>query len=223
MVLSGLRNRLGHMSTPKMPLSIGQLQAIFYTYPRSEINNVCWLAIMICFRTLLRKSNVVPDSLMDHVLLRGDVKFYDDYLTFAVCTTETLKKGEKPLIIPIMKTNSVGFCVWSMLRWHFSVYPAGPNSPILLCPAGGGLRPLLYREVLRFIKQSVSDIGLSGAAVGLHSLRHSGAMFLQQIGVPLHEIQLLGDWRPMAVLFYLSSTYEHKHEIQRHVVSCLES
>lgn len=127
-VLSGLRNRLGHTSTPKLPLDVHQLRGIFSSYRRSQLNNVCWLAVVVWFRKLLRKSNVVPDSMTDLVLRRHDVTYYEDYVTFTVRTTKTLKKGERPL---------------------------------------------------------------------------------------------LGNWKSMAVLFYLSSTYDRKLEIQRHVVQCL--
>lgn len=191
-------------------------------YERSELNNVCWIAIMLCFRTLLRKSNVVCKANTDHVLLRGDVTFYPEYLTLSVRTSKTLKKGERPFIIPVYDKCSVpGFCLWSLLRWHIVHYPAPLDSPLLLKRTNRGITPLLYTDVLKFLKDSVEKIGLSRSEVGLHSLRRSGAMFLQEIGIPLHEIQMLGDWRSLAVLYYLSSTYKRKLEIQKQVVMAL--
>lgn len=82
---------------------------------------------------------------------------------------------------------------------------------------------MLYRDVLRFLKESVLMLGIPPERFGLHSLRRSRAMYLQSLGVPLYEIQLLGDWRSMAVLLYLSSTYERKIEIQHVVVSSLNA
>lgn len=220
-VMAGLRNRLGHSSTPKLPLSVHQLKTMFGVYERSELNNVCWIAIMLCFRTLLRKSNVVRESNTDHVLLRGDVTFYPEYLTLSVRTSKTLKKGERPFVIPVYKCSVPGFCLWSLLRWHITYYPAPLDSPLLLKRMGFGVTPLLYTDVLKFLKDTVERIGLSRSDVGLHSLRRSGAMFLQEIGIPLHEIQMLGDWRSLAVLYYLSSTYERKLEIQKQVIRAL--
>lgn len=219
MLLSGLRNRLGHCSTPKKPLTVGQLQLMYNFFPKTAINNVCWLALIICFRTLLRKCNVLPDNSTSHTILRKDVVFYHDYVEFHVHTTKTRRKGEETLIIPIYRTSNRAFCVWQLLYEHFCLFPGQPDSPLLL----KGSQPLLYTDVMKFLKNCVTLIGLDQNSVGLHSLRRSGAMYLQSIGIPLYEIQLLGDWKSMAVLYYLSSTFDRKVHVQRIVINSLNS
>lgn len=219
MVLAGLRNRLGNCSTPKRPLSINQLQMMYNLFPKNNLNMVCWLAVIICFRTLLRKSNVLPDSATAHVLLRKDVTFYSDYVQFSVATTKTRRKGEERLIIPVYKTSNRIFCVWQLLYEHFSLFPASLDSPLLM----KGSQPLMYRDVMKFLKNCVCLMGLPKESVGLHSMRRSGAMFLQSIGIPLHEIQLLGDWKSMAVLYYLSSNFDRKVHVQSVVTASLDS
>lgn len=64
-------------------------------------------------------------------------------------------------------------------------------------------------------------IGLSDVSYGLHLMCRCGTMFLQSIGVPLYEIQLLGDWKSMAVLFYLASSLDRKKSIQKLVINSL--
>lgn len=93
-VLAGLKNRIGSQSSPTLPLTIEQLHKIWLLYPRSQLNDACWLAILICFCTLLRKSNVVLDDLSHHTLLRKDVEFYIDRVIFNVHTSKTRRKGE---------------------------------------------------------------------------------------------------------------------------------
>lgn len=88
-VLSGLKNRIGSETSPMLPLSIEQLNKIWLSYPRSPLNDGCWLCVLICFRTLLRKSNVVVDNLSNHTLLRKDVVFYHDKVVFSVYTSKT--------------------------------------------------------------------------------------------------------------------------------------
>lgn len=83
-VLAGLKNRIGCQSTPMLPLTIEQLKMIWSLYPRSPLNDVYWLATLICFRTLLRKSNVVVDDLSHHTLMRKDVIFLPDRVIFNV-------------------------------------------------------------------------------------------------------------------------------------------
>lgn len=111
--------------------------------------------------------------------------------------------------------------VFSQLKLHVICYPAPPSSPLLLKESARGLVPLMYRDVLRFLKNCITLTGIPADPVGLHSLRRSGAMFLQMIGVPLYEIQLLGDWKSMAVLLYLASTFDRKVQIQHMVVDQL--
>lgn len=53
LVMSGLRNRLGNRTTPKSPLTLDQLQMIYSLYPYTDLNDVCWLAVLFSFRTLL--------------------------------------------------------------------------------------------------------------------------------------------------------------------------
>lgn len=132
MVLSGLRNSLGHRSTPKKPLSVLQLQLIYNVYQKNPLNNVCWYAMMICFQTLLRKCNVVFDAATSHTLLRKDVIFYQYYVVFHVCTTKTRRKGEETLIIPVYRTANKAFCVWQLLYEHFCLFPGQQDSALLL-------------------------------------------------------------------------------------------
>lgn len=221
-VLAGLKRRLGSRSTPRIPLSVDQLIQIFRIYPRSAFNDVCWLAVIICFRTLLRKSNVVSDSSSDHVLLREDIQFFEDKVVFRMRTSKTRNKGEDVFEIPVMRCSNYGFCVYTQLWNHVNHYPAPQSSPLLLKCSRSGLVPLMYKDVLFFLKNCVKLLGLSADRVGLHSLRRSGAMFLQKIGIPLYEIQLLGDWKSMAVMLYLASTFTRKVEIQSVVVQELD-
>lgn len=222
-LLAGLKRRLGNRSVPKIPLSVQQLYQIYRIYPRSDINDSCWLAIIICFRTLLRKSNVVSDSVLDHTMLRGDVQFFEDRVVFNVRTTKTRGKGEEILEIPVLKCQKLGFCVFTQLWLHVHRFPAPSSSPLLLKMTKRGLSPLMYRDVLFFLKNSVKLLGTPADRVGLHSLRRSGAMFLQTIGIPLYEIQLLDDWKSMAVMLYLASTFSRKVEIQKTVTLELDS
>lgn len=112
-LLSGLKRRLGTTSTLKVLLNWIQLNQIFWSYPRSPLNDSCWLAIIICFRTLLRKSNVVSDKDNVHVLLREDVQFFHDRVVFRVRTSKTRMKGKEVLEIPVLVSGNFAFCVFS--------------------------------------------------------------------------------------------------------------
>lgn len=85
------------------------------------------------------------------------------------------------------------------------------------------MKPIMYHELLQFLKTAVTWIGLSAADVGLHSLRRSGAAFLHSIGVPLNDIQSAGDWSSMAVLLYLCTPFSRKCSIEMEVARVLEN
>lgn len=221
--MAGLKKRIGCLTSPRLPLTVEQLSDIYLNYPRSMLGDCCWLAVLISFRTLLRKSNVVLDDMSGHTILRKDVTFYPDKVVFKVHTTKTRRKGDETLVIPVNRTSKIGFCVWTLLSRHVVLYPAPLTSPLLLKGSSCGPVPLLYRDVLNFLKAEVQRLGLDSGRYGLHSLRRSGAMYLQRLGIPLYEIQLLGDWRSMAVMLYLSSSFERKVEIQHIVVSALNT
>lgn len=220
-MLAGLKRRVGVRSTPKLPLSIKQLSQIYWLYPRFPLNNACWLAIIICFHTLLRKSNVVYDKENVHVLLRSDVVFFPIRVVFNIRTSKTRNKGEEILEIPVVVSNNFAFCVYNQLKLHILRYPAPISSPLLVRESSKGLVPLMYRDVLKFLKNCVILLGIAADRVGLHFLRRSGAMFLQMAGIPLYEIQLLGDWKSMVVMLYLASTLDRKLQTQQLVVDRL--
>lgn len=95
--------------------------------------------------------------------------------------------------------------------------PASSYAPIFVF-AG---RPILYHEVLKYLKELVGLIGLNPADAGLHSMRRSGALFLQSLGIPLEEIMYMGDWASMSVLDYLVTTYDRKVSIENIVSQVL--
>lgn len=224
MILSGLRRILGGISVPKDPLTVSQLRRMYLCVKNTEYEELCWLAICFSFRTLLRKSNFLPDKKTEsHLLTRGDVVFHHDCLIVNVNSTKTLIKGERVLKIPLLRTIDYTFDVYTRLKHHFLTTPSGLEEPLFLKRTSKGLEPLMYKDVLKKIKDLVNLIGLDPGNIGLHSLRRSGASFLHEIGVPLEDIRMAGDWRSMAVLLYLVNPFSKKIELENRVVSALSN
>ena len=80
LVLSGIKSQLWDYSSQKIPLSPQQMVSIYNTLDLSdaEVHMKC-CALMLSFRSLLRKSNIVPDKVSEtrHTILRKDVVFDD--------------------------------------------------------------------------------------------------------------------------------------------------
>lgn len=217
LVLKGLRRILGDETAKAATLMPEQLiQCYFKLDKNDQWWLTCWSAIILCFRSLLRKSNVLPTTLNDrkHVILRKDVVFFDWGVLLNVHSTKTLQYRERKLQVPIFNMPGSPLCAVSFLREHFERYPAEMDSPLFLKERNGIITPLLYHEVLRALKTLIKRIGLEDTNVSLHSLRRSGATFLCRIGVPLSDIKTMGDWRSLAVLEYLITPLERKLQIE---------
>ena len=226
LVLKGLKAQLGQETKQMQPLSVAQLNDIYIKLDKSvDLNLTLWTAIILSFRTLLRKSNIVPDSpsSMSHVLRRKDVTFHSWGMMVHVHSTKTLRHKEEVLEIPVSYTGNQVFCAGTALRYHMERYPAAQDSPLLLKVGSNGLVPILYGELQKFIKTCVRSIGLDPDMYGSHSLRRSGALYLHSLGVPLEDIMCAGHWKSLAVLAYLATPPDRKRFIQDCVAVALIS
>lgn len=74
-----------------------------------------WTALILSFRTLLRKSNLVQTSYKDQgmVVMRSDVEFSDTGILLHVKKTKTIQCSERVLQIPVNYVDYVdspGLC-----------------------------------------------------------------------------------------------------------------
>ena len=225
LVMRGLKSQLGDQKTQMQPLTIQQLQLIYDTCVLTQEDQLMWCVIILSFRSLLRKSNIVPDTLTKwgHVLRRKDVIFHDWGIMLMVRSTKTLQCREYVLEIPVYKVANPAFCAVKAVRDHFQLTPSGSEEdPLFLRNSTKGLTPVLYKDVLAFLKKSVQEIGLQPQEYGTHSLRRAGVGFLHGLGVPLQDLMSMGDWHSLAVLDYLITPVSRKKDIQGTVVKALK-
>ena len=225
MILSGLKNRPGEGVVQKIPLSPSELLSMYSVLDRASVEQMTyWSALVFCFRSLLRKSNVLPSSADDddHLVCRSDISFKDWGLVVDIRSSKTLRYQERCLQIPITVVEGSPLCAVSLLRSHFSLFPGHPDGPLFYKrTSAGNILPVKYQDVLRFLKLVVAKIGKNPDSVGLHSMRRSGAFFLHQIGVPLEDIKSFGDWKSMAALMYLVSPLDRMIKVDGFVSQAL--
>lgn len=226
LVLKGLGRRLGKSVSQKVGLTPTELCKMYIHIDLSEVNAITqWAALILSFRTLLRKSNIVPTvyDKYEMVISRQDVEFTADGIVLNVRKTKTLQRQEYVLKIPVNFVDKTCLCAASMLITHLSRTDHIKEGPLFYMRKKGLWKPLLYSDLLSFLKRSVSCIGLSPTDVGLHSMRRSGAGFLHSIGISLIDIMNAGDWRSLAALSYLISPFSRKLEIEKQSVAVLSS
>lgn len=227
LVLKGLGRRLGKAVDQKIGLNPSQLISIFDVLDLSDVNVITkWAALILSFRTLLRKSNIVQNSYKElgSVVQRSDIEFSATGVLLHVRKSKTIQASERVLHIPVNYVNCRGLCAARMLGTHLARTSHIVDGPLFyMFRKDGTYKPLLYGELLTFLKDMVSKIGLSPSQVGLHSMRRAGASFLQSIGVSLVDIMNAGDWQSLAALSYLVSPLERKQHIESVVCQSLNS
>lgn len=219
MFLSGIARILGKKVKQKLPISIEHLFLIYKKLDLSDPNTITmWCAMVLCFRSLLRKSNVVPEeeSFLGHTLRRKDAEFSRRGVVLSIKSTKTIQHLDRELLIPLNFLDSSVLCVASMLRVHFMMCPRPLDSPLfwIKCDEPNKWRMMLYKDLLKFIKYCISLIGLSDSDFGTHSLRRGGVQFLQSVGVPFQDLQFMGDWRSFAIMHYLVTPLERRFSIE---------
>ena len=144
MVLAGLRRQLGDSVQQKLLLTLLQLLSIYGQLNLLiPLHHAMWCAMVLSFRTLLRKSNVVPNSYpdSDQVITRRDVSFSSDGMILKIHSSKTIQHKECVLVIPVMSIPNSPFCAISLLKGHFADFPMSEDSL------------LLYRHTKQGIKQ----------------------------------------------------------------------
>lgn len=227
LVMQGLGRNLGKEVQRKVGLTPQQLLQIYVKLDTREVNVVTkWTALILAFRSLLRKSNLVQTTYKDlsMVLLRSDVQFTMEGVILNVRKTKTIQAKEYVLKIPINYIRKPGLCAASMVASHLERTCHISDRPLFyIYSKNGEWKPLLYSDLLGFLKDIVQLIGLSPSDVGLHSMRRAGAAYLHSIGISLIDIMSAGDWKSLAALAYLISPLSRKVEIEKVSCSTLQS
>lgn len=151
LVMKGLARYIGKQVSQKVGLTPEDFMAIYYKLDLSDVNNITkWSALMLSFRSLLRKSNIVPTTLQDTgmVLLRSDVEFSSKGVLLKVRKSKTIQCKEYQLLIPVnfVKTNPL--CAASMLATHLARTSHITDEPLFFTQVGTHWRPLRYGEII---------------------------------------------------------------------------
>lgn len=227
LVIKGLGNKLGKEVSQKIGLTPQELVNLYHKLEFSNLNTLTmWTALIFCFRTLLRKSNVVQSTTKDMgmVVTRQDLEFNTSGLLVNVYKTKTIQAKEHVLQIPVFFTKCAPLCAASLLSAHLLRTRHIKEGPLFfMITKNQGWRPLLYNELLKFFKKIVPLIGLNPTQVGLHSMRRAGASYLQSIGISLVDIMCAGDWRSLAALSYLITPLSRKKDIETLACTKLEN
>ena len=212
MTLKGIRRTLGDLVLQAPPARLGDLLDIYSTLDMRLSEDVAfWLVILLCFRGLLRKSNVVEKGL---AVLCDDVQWELWGVSVSVRRTKTICYGERVLFLPFIFIPRSIYCIgYYVSRLACLVpYPSG-QSQLVTYVKGGRLVRGSYSWYSKRLTTVCKVLRLP--RLTSHSMRRGGASMLAENGVGLLDIRNLGDWRSMSVLLYLTRTKESRVELDR--------
>ena len=110
-----------------------------------------WCCVVLAFRSLLRKSNLLPSNELHlHCVRRQDITFMSWGMMVSVLSSKTIQFWERMLEIPIVKSARSPLCAVTLLQEHFRrTSSASPHDNLFIVPRKGGLVPLEYPFIFR--------------------------------------------------------------------------
>lgn len=119
LVLKGLKTRDIEGFKAKVPFKVEQLDMMYNRTVQSNLDELCWLSVIICMRTLLRKCNVLPSKMADtHVIKRRDVQILSGMVIFTIYTSKTRHVGDELLRIPIKEITNRLFPYFTQMSFN---------------------------------------------------------------------------------------------------------
>ena len=202
-LLKGTRRDLGHIVTPKLPITPSILIRIYPLLDMgAPLDLFFWASTLMGFFGMLRKANLFP-SASDSIVTRSDFVKIDQGLVVTLHATKTIQYKERThqVLLPYLK-GSVLCPVSSILR-AFSKFPVNQTAPAFSYMSLGRLISLTYSTYVARLRHFLTLIGLQPSKYAGHSLRRGGATWAFNCGARGEMVKAQGDWRSDAYLKYL--------------------
>lgn len=208
MTLKGIKRSLGNHVQRKSPMTPAILRQIHGVINfNNALDTAIWAASLIAFYGLLRKSNLMPDSLggfdASRQLTRSDFTFFQDRIDARIKWSKTVQYGQRIRTIPFPRIPGNPLCPVSAVMRHFeltaTLRPLDPAFAVTSSPP----TPLTASVFIHYLKSVLSKLGYAESLYSSHSFRRGGASFALSCGVSQDDIRILGDWASNAYMSYL--------------------
>ena len=210
--LRGIKRVLGNTTKEARPISVKELRRIFSSLDLLDSEDVAlWLACILCFRGLLRKSNVCEVGL---AVLISDVEFHDWGVLINVRRTKTISFRERVLQIPFNTLSDSIFCVNRFIRLLYTLvtYPSSDSQLVGYMQTDRWVRGS-YSWLQRRLTKLCSELDL--VRTTSHSFRRGCATSLADANFSVLDIRNLGDWASLSMLRYISKSVESRRDLDR--------
>lgn len=211
--LRGIRVLLARPVRQAAPLTPELLVNMFrFVNVKSQQQLVAWVAILLGFHMMLRKSNLVPDTKFQEgkQLSRKSITISDKALLIEITWSKTIQYKQKKFIIPLIPLPDFRICPYYWVNFMINAIPAHAEDPALCYVKKGTRQPLTYSQLSKWLKLWVAAVGENPKEFSTHSMRVGGATFAFDSDIPGQTIQILGGWASQAYLRYLQLSLDKR-------------
>ena len=187
----------------------------------------CWVAFLMAFFLMLRKSNLVPTSVrtfdLDKHLSRGNILIVDDGLLVNITWSKTNQFGARLLQVPIPSIPGSVLCPVSAYKRLVQLVPADSSLPAFTYKVRPKLMTVTQYQFVNVLRSYLNKAGYHAESFSGHSFRRGGASFAFASGVPGELIKAHGDWASDAYLTYIDlslfSRWQVGLQMRNHIIS----
>lgn len=188
---------------------------------------VAWTGLLLGFYMLLRKSNLVPDTMdtfnKEQQFCRADINLLglDKAMMFEIRWSKTIQYKQKILRLPVLPAKNKAICPVFWVHYMISQVPAQPYHPVLALTSAGKTWALSANQLIYRFRKWLTLLGEESTLFSLHSLRRGGVMFAYQFNMEGGMIKLLGDWASDTYKRYIDVSLDKRFDSMKQFVEAL--
>ena len=197
--IAGIKRKLRHKVKRASPMTPELLEQILTVVNLSDDKEfVAWVASLIGFNLILRKSNIVPlkrvhDNL--HNISRKDVRYTDGVMVFMIDWSKTNQFQEDNDISPLVADKHSPICPVRWLLYMMKRVPAEPSHNLFCFNGKNGIAPITYRDLMTYLRKWIKKLGKDPKAFSSHSLRRGASTAAHKRNISALTLKKMGAWR----------------------------
>ena len=221
-LIRGLRRVKRHVVRQALPITPRLLLDMHSVLQLNKIEDVVfWAICLLAFFSVLRKSNLVPNSPTTFnsrkQLTRADVICGSSSMLIRKRWAKTIQYGQRALVIPIYSIQGSVLCPVKAYTRMCALVPSHSKAPAFAVPCSKGCSPYTYWRWQGKLKDTLRLIGRNPNKFSSHSFRRGGATFAFKAGASAEMVKILGDWRSDSFRRYLHLPLQTKTQVAKRI------
>ena len=228
MFTQGLKSVMPHAIKQAAPITPGILVKISRVVNFADIiEMVAWSAVLLGFYMFLRKSNLVPDTMVsfngEQQFRRSDINMtgIGEAMMVKVRWSKVLQFREKILRYPVLAANNKAVCPVFWMQHMVNTVKAGPTDPLFAIPYKQHMVSLSANQLISRLRKWLKLVGIDQMQYSLHSLCRGRATFAYQSNLEGEMIRTLGGWSSDAYKRYIDMSMDERFESMKKFVEAL--